>query len=231
MPSICDTCHGFVSIGKPEFVRHKRSLGHRQNLVLAAGAAYEPSQHRALYCRVCASSFADADELYAHRKTDEHKAQAKKEQRASFCQVCKKQFTSATQLREHVKGKAHLDLLNSFRERSHLQKSGGNDSSDGPTVRPPYKFVPRGGGRVGGGVSHLQKSGGNDSSDGAATERPPYKFVPRGGGRVGGGGVGQRGGAFVGRGGSRGGSVGGGRGGGRGGRAGRGGYASSGMSR
>jgi len=109
----CELCHNYVCFSKEEMQKHKRSMLHRQNVVLAAGAAYEPARKRPLYCRTCAMDFETSEELFKHREKDDHKEMARKERRASFCHVCEKQYTSANQLAEHVKGKLHKETLES----------------------------------------------------------------------------------------------------------------------
>lgn len=49
----CNVCPGIYISSHEDFLKHKRNIIHRQNLVLEAGAAYEPSQKRASYCRFC----------------------------------------------------------------------------------------------------------------------------------------------------------------------------------
>lgn len=50
----CDVCPiNTLFTTKDAWMRHRRDLLHRQNVVLAAGAVYEPSSGQALYCRVC----------------------------------------------------------------------------------------------------------------------------------------------------------------------------------
>ena len=87
----CDICPKFWcrSDDAKALRNHKKSIMHRQNMVLKAGAAYQPAQHRPLYCRVCVMDFADADALMRHRSTDEHKKRVKADRRASFCHLCK----------------------------------------------------------------------------------------------------------------------------------------------
>ena len=104
-------CPKFFCRDKKALRNHKKSIMHRQNMVLKAGAAYEPAQGRALYCRVCVLTFADADALMRHRSTESHKQKVREDRRASYCHLCKKQFTSATQLKEHLAGKRHNELL------------------------------------------------------------------------------------------------------------------------
>ena len=106
---------------------------HRQNMVLKAGAAYEPAQGRALYCRVCVLTFADADALMRHRSTESHKQKVREDRRASYCHLCKKQFTSATQLKEHLAGKRHNELLET--RQGALEGSGRREAS-APAKKP-----------------------------------------------------------------------------------------------
>jgi hypothetical protein len=102
-------CESFV--GDEAFRKHTKTLKHRQNVILRAGAAYEPARHEANFCRACNLKFETVESLLAHRKTAEHKDATEKLARASYCQLCKKQFTSPVQLRGHVLGKAHNDLI------------------------------------------------------------------------------------------------------------------------
>eukprot|EP00510_Aplanochytrium_minuta_P005831 CAMPEP_0184018832 /NCGR_PEP_ID=MMETSP0954-20121128/8384_1 /TAXON_ID=627963 /ORGANISM="Aplanochytrium sp, Strain PBS07" /LENGTH=228 /DNA_ID=CAMNT_0026300369 /DNA_START=207 /DNA_END=890 /DNA_ORIENTATION=- len=107
----CSVCPGIYISSHEDFLKHKRNIIHRQNLVLEAGAAYEPSQKRASYCRFCKIQFKDSEKFLEHKVLDSHKDAVREERRKSFCQICRKQFTSATQLREHCIGKAHKEML------------------------------------------------------------------------------------------------------------------------
>ena len=50
----CEVCPiRTVFATKDDWLRHRRDLLHRQNVVLSAGAVYEPASRKALYCRVC----------------------------------------------------------------------------------------------------------------------------------------------------------------------------------
>lgn len=111
-PRSCDVCPiRTVFRTKDAWVKHRRDLLHRQNVVLAAGAVYKPSSHTALYCRVCKLHWKSEEELLAHRKTEEHKENRDLDRRSSYCQICKKQFTSAVQLKEHCMGKNHVAMI------------------------------------------------------------------------------------------------------------------------
>jgi hypothetical protein len=154
---VCDACNDMVFIGEDAWKKHKRSLLHRQNLVLAAGAAFETAERRSLFCRPCQQTFASAEELMSHRETDEHAAGVHKERKASHCIVCRKQFTSPAQLKEHVGGKAHKEELQRVRE--HAQYEPG---------------APAGAGAPGGAVAAPSAHLAHPSAAGAARGRGPH---------------------------------------------------------
>jgi hypothetical protein len=112
----CDACN-YTAFDPDVWKKHKRTLLHRQNLVLQAGAAYEPARKRSCYCRPCALTFETPEALFQHRETAEHERKVQKDRKASYCQVCRKQFTSAHQLQEHIKGKVHKDMLSGLKEK------------------------------------------------------------------------------------------------------------------
>ena len=106
----CKICSQ-VFEGKDAFRKHTRTLKHRQNSILKAGAFYEAANHQANFCRACNLRFDDINDLLNHRSTQAHRAAKEKLTRASFCSVCNKQFTSPLQLRGHIEGKAHIDKV------------------------------------------------------------------------------------------------------------------------
>ena len=104
----CEACNEEIFGTLKQFNKHRRTLKHRQFVVLKAGASYQVANKQSLYCRCCALKFKNEDELFSHRKTEEHYKKHQEERKASYCHVCKKQFNSPNQLNEHIKGKAHL---------------------------------------------------------------------------------------------------------------------------
>lgn len=108
----CKPCSE-VYFSEEAYKKHSRTLKHRQNIILKAGAAYEAANHEANFCRACNAKFETVEQLLAHRGTSEHKAAVQKLAKSSYCFVCKKQFTSPLQLREHVQGKQHNDAVES----------------------------------------------------------------------------------------------------------------------
>mmetsp|Transcript_9787 Transcript_9787/g.17243 ORF Transcript_9787/g.17243 Transcript_9787/m.17243 type:complete len:216 (+) Transcript_9787:603-1250(+) len=111
----CEACK-FRTQFKSEWKRHAKSMLHRQNVVMAAGAAYEPAAKRPNFCRACQVQFDTPEDLFGHRLTDEHKDAVEMERKASYCHVCRKQFTSANQLREHIEGRVHKEALQAKRD-------------------------------------------------------------------------------------------------------------------
>ena len=112
----CELCS--MSFFSAEAIRrHRQSEMHRQAIVRDAMKAYEPQQHRALFCRACTQQFEDEPSFSAHRATEEHKRAVDRERKLSFCKVCRKQFTSVIQLEEHFKGRAHKERLDRLRAR------------------------------------------------------------------------------------------------------------------
>lgn len=107
----CKVCDNSVYWGEEAFRKHSRTVKHRQNVILKAGATYEAANKESNYCRACNFKAEDTEKLMLHRQTAEHREAASALQRASFCQLCKKQFTSPLQLREHIIGKAHKDKV------------------------------------------------------------------------------------------------------------------------
>lgn len=136
-PITCEPCRETLP-DKASYKKHIKTTRHRQNVVLAAGAAYEPAEHTPNYCRACSMQFSSPEELLEHRSTTQHKEAKRELSRASYCTVCKKQFTSPVQLRGHLDGKAHRDELErrtGFRSSS---KPGPQDARRPPNGKPSF---------------------------------------------------------------------------------------------
>lgn len=110
-PFICDLCENVICRTKDEVKRHKRDLIHRQRVVLAAGAAYQPHRNTPLFCKACQVQLPTEEEFHLHKKTEEHKIKLEEDRDRSYCKICKKQFNSAFQLGEHCKGKLHIQYV------------------------------------------------------------------------------------------------------------------------
>jgi hypothetical protein len=109
-PTTCDMCHETYYTAEA-YQRHVKSIKHRQNIILQAGAAYAPLQHTANYCKPCALQLASKEEYLSHCDTATHRARKEAVTRASYCSLCSKQFTSPLQLRGHVEGKPHREAV------------------------------------------------------------------------------------------------------------------------
>ena len=92
-------------------------------------SSYVPVSHekKAFYCRVCKYEGSSEEDLFEHRKSEDHKAAVAVERKASFCRLCRKQFTSPEQLKEHLKGKGHKLAL----ENAMSRKQGRGLTKDG----------------------------------------------------------------------------------------------------
>lgn len=111
----CKHCEIEIKLepGQDSFRKHTRTLRHRQNVILHAGAGYEHTDKQPNHCKACQETFPDTETLMAHRETKQHKLAKEKLRKACYCAVCEKQFSSPLQLREHIGGKAHIDTVES----------------------------------------------------------------------------------------------------------------------
>jgi hypothetical protein len=135
----CKSCNE-VFFTKDAFLKHSKTLKHRQGVILKAGAAYEPAHHEPNFCRACNLTFKTVDDLLAHRSTSQHKESNAKLARASYCFVCKKQFTSPLQLRGHIIGKAHNDMVE--RKTGYRPLESKNTSKMPETQTKPKRIKP-----------------------------------------------------------------------------------------